>query len=162
MRDLGHVETFAAGAIGEPGDRTFYLQLSTAARTVSFVLEKRQVAALCEQALQLLARVGHKTEDDAAVGTSLVDPDEVEFRVGSMQLAYAEESELIQLVLAGADEDDELVTASMSLDQLDGAARAGLVAVASGRPACPRCGLAMDADGHVCPATNGDLRHHRA
>ena len=45
--------------------------------------------------------------------------------------------------------------------QLDAAARHGAAAVRAGRPRCPRCGLAMEPEGHHCPATNGDLRDHR-
>jgi uncharacterized repeat protein (TIGR03847 family) len=33
-----------------------------------------------------------------------------------------------------------------------------LQVVAQGRPACPLCGLPLDAEGHICPRQNG----HRA
>ena len=36
-------ERFVAGTVGEPGDRSFYLQAIEEARTVSVLLEKQQV-----------------------------------------------------------------------------------------------------------------------
>jgi hypothetical protein len=37
-------ERFVAGTVGEPGDRSFYLQAIEDARTVSVLLEKQQVS----------------------------------------------------------------------------------------------------------------------
>ena len=42
-------ERFVAGTIGEPGDRTFFLQAREGARVVSIVLEKIQVSVLAER-----------------------------------------------------------------------------------------------------------------
>ena len=39
-------ERFVAGTVGEPGQRTFFLQARSGARMVSVALEKQQVAAL--------------------------------------------------------------------------------------------------------------------
>ncbi len=38
-------ERFVAGTVGEPGDRTFFLQARDGVRVVSVVLEKVQVAS---------------------------------------------------------------------------------------------------------------------
>ena len=42
-------ERFVAGTVGQPGDRTFYLQASGGGRTVSVALEKVQVQLLAER-----------------------------------------------------------------------------------------------------------------
>ncbi|MFN2537656.1 MAG: DUF3090 family protein, partial [Mycobacteriales bacterium] len=47
-------ERFVAGTVGQPGDRTFYLQASGAGRTVSVALEKVQVQVLAERLEELL------------------------------------------------------------------------------------------------------------
>ena len=39
---------FVAGTVGQPGDRTFYLQATGAGRTVSVALEKVQVSLLAD------------------------------------------------------------------------------------------------------------------
>ena len=50
-------ERFVAGTVGQPGDRTFYLQASGGGRVVSVSLEKVQVALLAERLEELLEEV---------------------------------------------------------------------------------------------------------
>ena len=50
-------ERFVAGTVGEPGDRTFFLQARDGPRVVSVVLEKVQVAVLAERLGELLAEL---------------------------------------------------------------------------------------------------------
>ena len=49
---------FVAGTVGQPGDRTFYLQASDdGGRTVSVALEKTQVQVLADRMNELLDEV---------------------------------------------------------------------------------------------------------
>ena len=50
-------DRFVAGAIGQAGSRTFYLQARDAGRLVSILVEKVQVALLAERLAELLAEV---------------------------------------------------------------------------------------------------------
>ena len=52
---------FVAGTVGEPGDRTFFLQAADGARVVSVALEKQQVAVLADRLEQLLDEVVART-----------------------------------------------------------------------------------------------------
>ena len=81
------------------------------------------------------------------------------FRVGGMQLALGD-NDVGELVLMSTEEDPP-VRYELTIAQLDAFAREALAIVAAGRPACPRCGLPMDPEGHNCPRSNGDLREHR-
>ena len=65
MRDLGPAEEFVAGALGEPGQRHFYLQITAATETLWFPAEKQQIAALGSQALTLLRAAGIEADEDA-------------------------------------------------------------------------------------------------
>ena len=47
-------DRFLAGTVGEPGNRTFFLQARDGARIVSVALEKVQVAALAQRLTELL------------------------------------------------------------------------------------------------------------
>lgn len=161
MRDLGAVSLFVAGAIGEPGDRTFLLQFEQDDERSSYLLEKGQVEALAEQSRELLATVGLEGAGGEIPPAEPWFPDELVFRVGGMQLTYTESTGEFTLLLAPTDEAEEAVSYTLTPAQLDAAARDGLEAVSAGRPRCPRCGLAMDRLGHHCPATNGDLRGYR-
>jgi uncharacterized repeat protein (TIGR03847 family) len=161
MRDLGAVERFAAGADGPPGQRTFFLQVAAESGPVSFLLEKAQVAALSLEADKLLQQIGFAGAG-ADVSGALIDAMLVpEFRVAEIHLQYREAAGTVSIIVVPTVDDLDPVTFDVTPGQLDAAARDGGAAVRAGRPRCPRCGLAMDPDGHPCPATNGDLRHHR-
>ena len=52
---------FVAGTVGQPGDRTFYLQASDeAGRTISVALEKTQVQVLADRMSELLDEVANR------------------------------------------------------------------------------------------------------
>jgi uncharacterized repeat protein (TIGR03847 family) len=156
------VERFAGGALGKPGSRVFLLEMVVDGEAIAYVLEKVQVMALAQEAQALL-------RDRGMVGAGLsLDPGGVHgetpvaFRVGGLQLAIEEGSDVVTIVIHSTEDEDEPATYELNLSQLDAFARESVIVVAAGRPPCPRCGLAMDPKGHNCPRTNGDLREHRA
>ena len=53
--DFENADAFATGAIGTPGERTFYMQVRADGRTVSVKCEKQQVAALAQYLRNMLA-----------------------------------------------------------------------------------------------------------
>ena len=50
-------DRFVAGTVGQPGERTFYLQASSSGRVTSVALEKFQVSLLAERLEELLDEV---------------------------------------------------------------------------------------------------------
>lgn len=159
MRELGTVSIVVAGAIGEPGGRTFLIQVNHDEGRDWLVLEKGQVAALSLRINELLEEHGFQGSG-AALTAVLEDPEEVAFRVGDIYLSYDDDSGLFTVVLHEL-EGEDAVAFEASPAQMDAMSREGADAVAGGRPICPRCGLAMDPDGHPCPAHNGNLRGHQ-
>ena len=91
-------ERFVAGSVGQPGERTFYLQATSQGRVTSVSLEKFQVSLLAERLDELLDEVlrrsGGSPEVPAATPAALQDdgpldmPVEEEFRVGAIALAW--------------------------------------------------------------------------
>jgi len=175
-------ERFVAGTVGQPGERTFFLQASAAGRVVSVALEKVQVTVLAERLEQLLGEVQRRlgvdlpgesapVVDDAA---PLEAPVEEEFRVGTMGLAWDGDDELVVIeAQAQTDRDAEEEAATVLEDVEDGPAvlrvrigpeaarafvRRAQRVVAAGRPPCPLCGLPLDPAGHICPRQNGYRR----
>ena len=125
-------ERFVAGTVGQPGQRTFFLQASAAGRTTSVALEKTQVEALAERIDELLDEVVRRTGGAAPVPavapTELLDnkplevPVDEEFRVGTMALAWdgAEERMILEaqaLVEIEAEDEDDLEAAEEMLLQ---------------------------------------------
>lgn len=173
-------DRFVAGTVGEPGDRSFYLQASEDVRMVSVLLEKQQVAVLAERVGSLLdevrrqfgAEVPESAPDDLVDTEPLGVPVEEEFRVGTMGLGWDAESQAVVIELLAATEEDvdESVVLGDTEEGPDAlrvfltplaarafASRAERV-VGAGRKPCPLCGQPLDPAGHVCPRHNGYRR----
>ena len=167
-------ERFVAGTVGEPGNRTFFLQARDRSRITSVVLEKVQVAVLADRLNQLLDELERRgiagSAGEPAADVAPLDEPVVEaFRAGTLTLGWDGDSESI-LVEAreqtGDDEDDEepddddVDGPDLFRVQLEaGAARAfverAVSLVAAGRPPCPLCGQPLDPQGNICPRRNG-------
>jgi uncharacterized repeat protein (TIGR03847 family) len=165
------------GTIGEPGQRTFYLQARTGSLLTSVVLEKTQVAALADRMSELLDSVLRRTGGTAPVPVetpATVDdlgpldiPLDEEFRVGTMSLTWLGEDDRLEVVATAVSTDPEGETPQDDLDvltfRLTGAQARAFVSraravVAAGRPPCPLCSQPLDPAGHVCPRLNGFRR----
>ncbi|GAA0557138.1 DUF3090 domain-containing protein [Paractinoplanes ferrugineus] len=89
-------ERFVAGTVGEPGDRTFFLQARGGGRVISVALEKVQVQLLAEKLEELLLEANKRFGVDMpelpvlAVHDNepLDTPVDEEFRVGTLGLAF--------------------------------------------------------------------------
>jgi uncharacterized repeat protein (TIGR03847 family) len=170
-------DRFIAGTVGEPGNRTFFLQARDGSRIVSVALEKVQVAALAQRLDELLDELERRgvegaAENDALVGDPgpLDEPINEAFRVGTLTLGWdtgddlvlVEAQELVDDEESGdepAEDDDEegpdvLRIRVTALTAREFVARAVRV-LASGRPPCPLCGEPLDPQGHLCPRRNG-------
>ena len=115
-------DRFVAGTVGEPGQRTFYLQATGHGRVTSVALEKQQVAALAERVDEVLDEVLRRTGGagaPAVAPTALQDrapldqPILEDFRVGTLALVWDGDAGVLvieahQLALAedGDDPDD--------------------------------------------------------
>src|SRR5688572_31369576 len=85
-------DRFIAGAVGVPGQRTFFIQASKGGQQISVALEKTQVAVLAERIASLLLAL---REGGVAIGDelptpapSLAEPVVEQFRVGTMSLGW--------------------------------------------------------------------------
>jgi uncharacterized repeat protein (TIGR03847 family) len=103
-------ERFVAGTVGEPGDRSFYLQAIEDSRTVSVLLEKQQVSVLAERIAALLDEVSRRfgtDEPETGPGSDLdplAVPLEEEFRVGTMGLGWDADSKSVVVELLAVSE----------------------------------------------------------
>lgn len=169
--DLGPVDRITAGAVGEPGSRTFYLQARGGDRTVTILVEKQQVQLLAASILELLADLELETgvgpDDDEM---ALHEPIEPIWRAGKLSIGYDQTSELFVLEVEelvpepeGEDmglavEEAEVVRLAATREQMFALSRHSAVVVEQGRPTCQFCGNPIDPEGHACPAMNGHSR----
>ena len=173
-RDLDPVTRLTADAVGEPGQRTFYLQAASGADQVTLLVEKEQVRRLAESLETWLPELAADRPEDPGEAAAaeagelaLAPPLEPDFRVGQLSLSYDAERDRVVIVAtelqAGEDEDEDplepldplTVRLFVTRAQLRVLARHGAEVVGRGRPLCPLCGNPLDPTGHICPAQNG-------
>jgi uncharacterized repeat protein (TIGR03847 family) len=180
-------DRFVTGTVGQPGERTFYLQASDAGRTVSVSMEKAQVAVLADRMDELLAEIAQRSLDEgeqaaarsrepvvravlaALTGNAddvaavddvdpLTTPVEEEFRVGAMGLAWDGDGEAVVVEAVAGGEEPVDEDAILS-DTSDGPdALRVRITPAAARAFIPLCALPLDPGGHVCPRQNGYRR----
>jgi len=178
-------DRFVAGAVGQPGERTFFLQAREGNRITSVACEKQQVSVLAEHMDRVLDEVRRRSSGVAAVppparqttDTEPLDaPITEEFRVGTMTIAWDPNIDRVVVELFSTVEPDEEETADppavepdeIEADEVfvikitasyarDFVARAQAL-VSAGRPPCPFCLQPLDPAGHICPRANGYRR----
>jgi uncharacterized repeat protein (TIGR03847 family) len=179
-------DRFVAGTVGQPGERSFFLQAREGNRITSVACEKQQVSVLAEHLDRVLNEVHKRSIGEVPPASStardtepLDAPITEEFRVGTMTIAWDPTIRRIVIELFsnvdvdGEDEDQPPEPAPQADDEIDAdevfvvkitasyardfVARAQAL-VAAGRPACPFCLQPIDPQGHVCPRANGYRR----
>lgn len=167
-------ERFVVGTVGEPGERTFFLQASDGGQVVSVALEKGQVVALTEGVSSLLREAGQVPTGSRAIAdrAPLDSPIVEEFRVGDMSVAWTGEQVVIEASAVPLDvlatEDDEpftdpvvqaggpsgMLRVSLAPEAAEAFVQRAEAVVAAGRKPCIWCGRPLDPTGHVCPRMN--------
>ena len=181
-------ERFVAGTVGEPGQRTFFLQAREGTRIISVSLEKQQVAALAERVDELLDELMRAAPEELLIpaiaprGTAdnapLEQPIEEEFRAGTMTLSWDGDDQRVVIevfpfteaaVVSPEQLQDDLEDLlepepdEILLVRLPAAAARSFVersrtVIGAGRPDCPFCGEPVDPNGHLCVRANGFRR----
>jgi uncharacterized repeat protein (TIGR03847 family) len=180
--DLEYIDALATGAVGEPGQREFFIQARTASTQLTVLVEKEQVALLATEAVAFLDRIAADfPEDDEPIlpqqMVNLKEPTVPLFRARLIGLGFDPDRErvLIELREQASEEDEEEATPPAgeaddtlgdgepegyvariyaTRSQVRAMAAHGAAAVAAGRPPCPLCDMPMDPGGHRCPRWN--------
>jgi len=169
--ELDDIDGLGAGAVGEPGQRAFYLQARTEATQLTVLVEKEQVALLAAEAVAFLDKIADDYPelpfDIPSTQSVLREPTVPLFRARLIGLGFDPERELVLIELreradeeaeepSDDDPDDEGYVARIyaTRAQVRAMAARGIEAVAGGRPPCPLCEQPMDPSGHTCPRWN--------
>ena len=173
--ELDPVDRIVVAAVGEPGQRRFFLLATGSGRTLTLGCEKAQIQALLLRLHQMLEAQqieGPAAENSTASTTP--PPGDPEWQIGEMGLGYHEARQMFVLVAsqaaaaepaepaepaesteAPAADDAPSVRFWLSHDQVIAFSKQAESVLSAGRPLCPRCGLPMDPSGHPCPVMNG-------
>ena len=163
--ELDPVDRIGVAAVGQPGQRRFFLLASGSGHTLTLACEKAQIQALVQRLQQMLESQGIERPEEPAEAGQLV-PGDPEWQIGELGLGYHEARRMFVLVASqgaageatdepAATDDAPSVRFWLSPDQVAGFSRQAESVLAAGRPLCPRCGLPMDPAGHPCPVMNG-------
>jgi uncharacterized repeat protein (TIGR03847 family) len=162
--ELDPVDRIAIAAVGDPGQRRFFLLATGSGRTMTLSCEKSQIQALVVRLHQMIEEQGLEgPEAEARAGTD-AEPGEPEWQIGEIGLGYHEGRHMFVLVAseaaAGEEKPQEAndVTSIrfwLSHQQVVDFSKQAESVLTAGRPLCPRCGLPMDPAGHPCPVMNG-------
>jgi uncharacterized repeat protein (TIGR03847 family) len=163
--ELDPVDRIAVAAVGEPGQRRFFLLATGSGRTLTLGCEKSQIQALVARLHQMLEAQQIEAPESLPAGSTNDSPGEPEWQIGEMGLGYHEARRMFVLVAsqAAVGESTEETEASdapsvrfwLSPDQVATFSRQAELVLSAGRPLCPRCGLPIDPAGHPCPVMNG-------
>ncbi len=168
--DLNPVSAITADAMGQPGQRVFYLQARHGPTTITIETEKEQVRALALGIHQFLEELTQRFPDRSelddvdARDLNLTLPLEPEFRVGQMGLGYDADSDMVVIVAQSLQTEDEPEEAGITArfwitrGQAKAMADHSLDVVSQGRPICALCGRPINAEGHFCPKRNGHTK----
>jgi uncharacterized repeat protein (TIGR03847 family) len=174
-------ERFIAGTVGQPGERTFYLQATMGTRITSVALEKGQVSQLAERLEELLDEVTRRTGLSSGAQSAALEIDDgpldlpltEDFRVGAIALAWDHDGE--RVIIEAQEESEEplepladdipddgpaVLRVRITAEAARAFSRRAIQVVLQGRPPCPLCGQPLDPAGHVCPRQNGHRVGH--
>jgi uncharacterized repeat protein (TIGR03847 family) len=173
--ELDSVDALGAGAVGEPGQRAFYIQARSESAQLTVLVEKEQVALLAAEAVAFLDRIADQYPEDLItlpdVVAELHEPTVPLFRARMIGLGFDPERELVLIELrehSDDDDEDEDDAAPPAVEPEEGyvariyatrpqvraMAAHGAGVVAEGRPLCELCSQPLDPSGHRCPRWN--------
>lgn len=182
--EFEEVDSFTSGALGQPGQRVFYLQARAGDRLVTVRCEKQQVAAIADYLKRVM--VDLPPPEDRALGgpSELQQPVDAVFVLGPIGLGYDRSSDRIVVQLeemlpnasdqtgsdqtgfdqsgfdqTGSDPDSDdadrgQIRVYVKRSQAAAFCERAEQVVAAGRPNCQWCDRPIDPDGHPCPRMN--------
>jgi uncharacterized repeat protein (TIGR03847 family) len=168
-------ERFVAGTVGQPGQRTFFVQARAGMRVTSVALEKQQVQILAREVDELLDKLIESGETRGTVpavtpvdltdNEPLDSPIEEEFRAGTITLSWDVEDERVVIeVFAITEADAEVDESGLTGEPIVEAIELEpeemlLVRMTAGqaRAFCSRAATVVEAGREPCPFCGGPI-----
>jgi uncharacterized repeat protein (TIGR03847 family) len=159
-------------AVGQPGERVFYLQGRNDDQVITLLVEKFQIQTLALAVENLMSELREKTPDLADASPeydeeamTLEPPLDPLFRVGELSLGYDPEQDLMVLIakevpmgIAEVEVDEDTLSEVRfwcTRSQLWALSRWGIELASRGRPVWPSTGEPILPPGEFSPKNNG-------
>jgi len=168
--DLNPIIHITVDAIGQPGERVFYLQGRNADQVITLLVEKFQIQTLALAIENLMVELREKSPDlveaspDFEEEAMTLDPPlDPLFRVGEINLGYDPQKDLLILIakeiLIDTPESEEQKPSEVRFwctrSQLWALSRWGIELASRGRPVWPSTGEPILPPGEFSPKNNG-------
>jgi uncharacterized repeat protein (TIGR03847 family) len=168
--DLNPVTHITIDAIGQPGERVFYLQGKSSNQVITLLVEKFQIQTLALAIENLMAELAEKAPELTDASPSydedemiLEPPLDPLFRVGELSLGYDQERDMLILIakevsaaLTETEEEDlSEVRFWCTRSQLWAMGRWSIELASRGRPVWPSTGEPILPPGEFSPKNNG-------
>jgi uncharacterized repeat protein (TIGR03847 family) len=170
------VDSIAAGAVGEPGHRAFYIQAEKDGQVLNVLVEKEQVAVLAQRVQMLLDQVEMQFPEAAPAVPAPLAPDAGElrgdpvplFRAVAIGIGFDASRQLVVLELherpLGDDDEDEEdedvedeTAAALAGDEGEGYLARLYFTAAQARAMATRGSAAVERGRPPCPLCGGPL-----
>ena len=170
---LGALTSIEALTFGEPGHRTFRLDVHSGPAYCSIWMEKEQLFQLAVHFRDTLGRLSQEERDkesDLREESWSAGELTVDFKAGQMLLSYDQDSNAFYIQAYERETDDpgdgeapqgeessepESVGFWITTAQAGVLGEEALKICAAGRPICFLCGQPINPEGHACPRANG-------
>lgn len=166
--ELDPVSRITIDAVGQPGQRVFYLQAVKDDQAYTVLVEKIQIQTLAEGIDQFMDEIAEQFPERTAPGKTFIEaqmhiqpPVDPLFRAGDIGLAYNAEDDLVCLIVKAIvsgemqEEDADELRLWATRPQIVSMGAWALELAGRGRAICPQCNEPMDPAGHFCPKKNG-------
>jgi uncharacterized repeat protein (TIGR03847 family) len=164
--EFEEVQAFAAGTLGQPGQRTFFLQTRGNGLVVTLKCEKQQVEGLAHYLDRLLDDLPDPDDVVHPSQLELADPILPSWILGSIGVAYDGDRDRVVLMfeevvreddegnLFPSEDDKGILRLRLTRGQARSFCDLSSAVVSAGRPPCRFCGQPLDPQGHPCPRMN--------
>jgi uncharacterized repeat protein (TIGR03847 family) len=163
--EFDEVDAFTVGTIGEPGQRTFYVQVRSEGRSVTVKCEKQQALVMSQHVQRVLSDLPPADDRPMPGALELREPVDSSFTLGPIGLGYDPGADRVLIQLEEVGEVDERgeeiesddrghVRLLLSRGQAAAFCERADAVVEAGRPPCQWCGNPIDPDGLACPRMN--------
>lgn len=154
------VSKFIPETFGEPGMRTFRINVDSASSTANVWLEKEQLAELCLAMVQMEQETRNVSQESGEPPKGIEASGLTNLDFKADRLAFGHNPDSGFYIVDAHDPEDESgdeptvriwVTRKMIIEF----SKSGLAIVSAGRPICQLCNRAMNPQGHYCERSNG-------
>ncbi|MEC7838319.1 MAG: DUF3090 family protein [Chloroflexota bacterium] len=155
--NFGECRSLLPKCVGEPGERTFSIQIECQNDYVNLLHEKEQLALIAQNINKYKSYAKPKESPMPIADNSSIK----NYKLIDLALEFEENSNVFDFYFVGVDEGDKGIAAMFYYrnDYAQFLAKNSLKIISQGRPICTLCLNPINKDGHFCIKMNGHIEN---